>query len=43
MNIAAANDEGFAIITDDEVDFCSASHCSRLRKASFYLAYFRVS
>jgi len=37
MNFVAANNEGCAIISDDEVDLCSSSHSTRLSQASYFL------
>jgi len=42
MNVVAANNEGCAIISDDEVDLCSSSHCTRLSQAFYFLSNFRV-
>jgi hypothetical protein len=43
MNVVAANNEGCAIISDDEVDLCSSSHSTRLSQASYFPSKFRVS
>jgi len=43
MNVVAANNEGFTIISDDEVDLCSSSHWTRLSQAFYFLSKFRVS